>query len=46
MLFTGEEPTLHGVVSFVHVAGCASGNPSGYVRVEAQLSWIREVTGV
>ncbi|KAF2899148.1 hypothetical protein ILUMI_07027 [Ignelater luminosus] len=30
-----------GVVSFVHAAGCASGNPSGYVRVENYRNWIR-----
>ncbi|KAF2893424.1 hypothetical protein ILUMI_12749 [Ignelater luminosus] len=32
---------LAGVVSFVHIDGCASGNPSGYVRVENYLDWIR-----
>lgn len=39
-------PTQIGVVSFVHVDGCASGNPSGYVRTESYLDWIRENTGV
>lgn len=38
--------TQVGVVSFVHVAGCASGNPSGYVRTESYLRWIHEHTGV
>lgn len=36
----GAEPTLAGIVSFVHRNGCASGNPAGYVRVEQQLDWI------
>ncbi|KAF2899149.1 hypothetical protein ILUMI_07028 [Ignelater luminosus] len=34
-----------GVVSFVHASGCASGNPSGYVRVENYLKWIRSTIG-
>jgi len=29
-----------GVVSFVHAAGCASGNPSGYVRTASYRNWI------
>lgn len=39
----GLEPTLAGVISFVHRDGCASGNPAGYVRVEAQLDFILDV---
>ncbi|KAI7815052.1 Serine protease, partial [Rhyzopertha dominica] len=35
-----------GVVSFVHTAGCGSGNPSGYVRTESFLSWIHLHTGI
>ncbi|KAI7815053.1 Serine protease, partial [Rhyzopertha dominica] len=38
--------TQVGVVSFVHRAGCASGNPSGYVRTEPYLSWISTNTGI
>jgi len=35
--------TVHvGVVSFVHAAGCASGNPSGYVRTANYIDWIKE----
>ncbi|KAF2881376.1 hypothetical protein ILUMI_24819 [Ignelater luminosus] len=34
-----------GVVSFVHRAGCASGNPSGYARVQYYLDWITQITG-
>ncbi|XP_063234610.1 brachyurin-like [Bacillus rossius redtenbacheri] len=39
-------PTLVGVVSFVSQAGCASGNPSGYMRVTAFLDWIHAVSGL
>lgn len=35
-----------GVVSFVSAAGCASGNPSGYVRTSALREWIRDNSGV
>jgi len=35
-----------GVVSFGHVDGCASGQPSGYTRTGVYRSWIRENTGV
>nr|CAD7575234.1 unnamed protein product [Timema californicum] len=35
-----------GVVSFVSGAGCASGNPSGYVRTGHFLSWISANTGI
>lgn len=35
-----------GVVSFVHIAGCGSGNPSGYVRTASYLRWIHEHTGL
>lgn len=38
--------TQVGVVSFVHRDGCASGNPSGYVRTEAYLDWISANTGL
>jgi len=38
--------TVHvGVVSFVHSAGCASGNPSGYVRTASYIDWIKEKIG-
>ncbi|XP_017785356.1 PREDICTED: serine protease 53-like [Nicrophorus vespilloides] len=40
------EATHVGVVSFVHIAGCASGNPSGYVRTESFLDWIHDNTGI
>jgi len=36
--------TQVGVVSFVHVDGCASGQPSGYTRTESFLSWISSNT--
>lgn len=39
----GPEPTLAGVISFVHRNGCTSGNPAGYVRAEAQLDFILDV---
>ncbi|KAK4874416.1 hypothetical protein RN001_013776 [Aquatica leii] len=29
-----------GVVSFVHIQGCASGNPSGYARTQHYVDWI------
>ncbi|CAB3385176.1 Hypothetical predicted protein [Cloeon dipterum] len=38
--------TQIGVVSFVASAGCASGNPSGYVRVTSFLNWISTNTGI
>lgn len=38
--------TQVGVVSFVHSDGCASGNPSGYVRTESYLDWIVQNTGL
>lgn len=38
--YAGSEPTLAGIFVFVHRNGCASGNPAGYVRVEAQLDFI------
>lgn len=40
------EATHVGIVSFVNNAGCASGNPSGYVRTESYLDWINENTGL
>lgn len=41
--FSGLEPTLAGVISFVHRDGCTSGNPAGYVRVEQQLDFILDI---
>lgn len=38
--------TQVGVVSFVSSSGCASGNPSGYVRTASYLPWIHNVTGI
>lgn len=35
-----------GVVSFVSSAGCASGNPSGYVRTTHFRTWINQQTGI
>ncbi|KAK7790018.1 hypothetical protein R5R35_012979 [Gryllus longicercus] len=35
-----------GVVSFVSSAGCASGAPSGYIRVTSFTSWISSNTGI
>jgi secreted trypsin-like serine protease len=35
-----------GVVSFVSSLGCASGYPSGYVRVTSYLDWISDQTGI
>nr|CAD7201965.1 unnamed protein product [Timema douglasi] len=35
-----------GVVSFVSSAGCASGNPSGYVRTTSFLNWISANTQI
>jgi secreted trypsin-like serine protease len=35
-----------GVVSFVSSLGCASGYPSGYVRVTSYLGWISDNTGI
>ena len=40
------EATQIGVVSFVHVDGCASGNPSGYSRTAYFRNWIKSTTGV
>lgn len=41
--YQGLEPTLVGVASFIHRDGCTSGYPSGYVRIESQLSFINDV---
>lgn len=38
--------TQIGVVSFVSNRGCASGLPSGYVRISQYLQWISSVTGI
>jgi secreted trypsin-like serine protease len=38
--------TVIGVQSFVSAAGCAVGHPSGYARVTAFLTWIRDNSGV
>lgn len=47
MVFNDSGVATHvGVVSFVSGAGCASGNPSGYVRTSALREWIRENSGV
>ncbi|XP_055599208.1 collagenase-like [Uranotaenia lowii] len=35
-----------GVISFVHSAGCQSGNPFGHVRVASLRQWILDVTGI
>ncbi|XP_058457218.1 brachyurin-like [Malaya genurostris] len=35
-----------GIASFIHWNGCASGNPSGYVRVSHFLTWIGENSDV
>lgn len=35
-----------GIASFVHVNGCASGFPSGFVRVSHYLAWIAENSDV
>lgn len=43
MSLAGSEPTLAGVISFIHRDGCLSGNPAGYVRVEAQLDFILDI---
>ncbi|KAF5293469.1 hypothetical protein FQA39_LY02954 [Lamprigera yunnana] len=44
--YDSDEKRHHiGVVSFVHVAGCASGNPSGYGRTSSHISWIESHTG-
>lgn len=45
VLNEGREPTLHGTVSFMHQAGCASGNPTGYVRIEKVVNWIYDILG-
>lgn len=45
VLESGSEPTLHGTVSFLHRDGCDSGNPTGYVRTEAIVSWIYDILG-
>lgn len=37
---------LIGVTSFVSSAGCASGNPAGFVRVTSYLDWIKSHTGI
>ncbi|GLV46809.1 Jonah 44E [Carabus blaptoides fortunei] len=42
----GKDPTLVGVASFVHIAGCDSGKPSGYARVVEFLDWINGKTGI
>lgn len=41
--YHGAEPTLVGVISFIHREGCTSGYPAGHVRIEAQLSFINDV---
>ncbi|CAG2054859.1 unnamed protein product [Timema podura] len=44
----GERSTNYtqiGVVSFVARSGCASGAPSGYVRVTSFLDWLATNTG-
>ncbi|KAF5293470.1 hypothetical protein FQA39_LY02955 [Lamprigera yunnana] len=40
-----EKPHHIGVVSFVHMAGCDSGYPSGYTRTSSYISWIESYTG-
>ena len=42
----GNSYTQIGVVSFVSSNGCASGYPSGYVRVTSYLSWLSANAGV
>ena len=46
VLQNGNSYTQIGIVSFVSDAGCASGYPSGYVRVTSYLSWIGTYAGV
>ena len=46
VLNNGNGYTQIGVVSFVSSAGCASGYPSGYVRVTSYLDWLRTNAGV
>ncbi|KAF5293454.1 hypothetical protein FQA39_LY02939 [Lamprigera yunnana] len=41
-----RNPFHVGVVSFVHKAGCASGNPSGFSRTSSYIPWIQSHTGV
>jgi secreted trypsin-like serine protease len=38
--------TQIGVSSFNPSAGCASGQPDGFSRVTAYLTWIRDMTGL
>ncbi|XP_055598659.1 collagenase-like [Uranotaenia lowii] len=35
-----------GIISFVHVNGCESGNPFGHVRVASLRQWILDVSGI
>ncbi|KAF5293461.1 hypothetical protein FQA39_LY02946 [Lamprigera yunnana] len=45
-VYNQQEKQNHvGVVSFVHRAGCASGNPSGYARTSYYIPWIESHTG-
>ncbi|XP_023947033.1 collagenase-like [Bicyclus anynana] len=39
---SGAGRQLIGVTSFVHRAGCQSGNPSGFMRVTSFNAWIRQ----
>ncbi|CAD0251592.1 unnamed protein product [Spodoptera exigua] len=38
--YSGSSDLLIGLVSFSHVKGCQSGNPSGYTRISSYMSWI------
>ncbi|XP_035457743.2 collagenase-like [Spodoptera frugiperda] len=38
--YTGNSDLLIGLVSFSHVRGCQSGNPTGYTRITSYMSWI------
>lgn len=46
VILNKSKATLVGVVSFVSESGCASGDPSGYARVEPFLDWIHDITGI
>ncbi|XP_022830990.1 collagenase-like [Spodoptera litura] len=38
--YSGNTDLLIGLVSFSHIKGCQSGNPTGYTRITSYMSWI------
>jgi secreted trypsin-like serine protease len=42
----GNSWTQIGILSLLPIGGCASGNPTAYVRVTSYLQWIKDISGV